>query len=99
MNGLRVNFYPVNPSDKAPDHVTAVTRQDGTFSLSTYDPDDGAPAGEYQVTVTLIPGEGRRKKEKPDLLHGRYGNPKTSGLTAKVEEKSNELPPFNLATQ
>jgi hypothetical protein len=34
-------------------------RPDGTFELTTHRPGDGAPAGEYKVTVTsMIPGQG-----------------------------------------
>jgi hypothetical protein len=31
-----------------------------------------------------------------DRLKGKFANPKTSRLTAKVELKSNDLPPFDL---
>jgi hypothetical protein len=31
-----------------------------------------------------------------DRLKGKFANPNTSGLTAKVEPKRNDLPPFDL---
>jgi len=65
---------------------------DGAFRLSTYDPNDGAPAGEYYVSV-IWPTDGR---EDEDKLNGRYRDPKTSQLTATVKEGSNELKAFRL---
>ena len=39
--------------------VTGDIRADGTFELGTLQPDDGAAAGEYRVTVTsMTPGHG-----------------------------------------
>ena len=67
---------------------------DGSFKLTTYDADDGAPAGNYAVTVVwLAPGGG---EDPPDLLKGRYRNPEASSLKATIQEKPMELPPFKL---
>jgi hypothetical protein len=32
----------------------------------------------------------------PDLLQGRYANPKTTPLRAEIEEGTNDLGPFNV---
>lgn len=55
----------------------------GTYLLTTYNPDDGAPTGEYQVTVELwLPG---RLDENPsNRLNAKYSKPESSGLTATV---------------
>src|SRR6185369_2750689 len=67
---------------------------DGSFKLTTFDADDGAPAGNYAVTVVwLAPGGG---EDPPDLLKGRYRNPEASSLKATIQEKPTELPPFKL---
>jgi hypothetical protein len=95
--GATVFFYPV---DSDPDALApyGVTDANGSFTLTTYLTFDGAPAGEYVVTVRC-PGPPRRGDEDqgPDRLKGRYGDPKTSTLRAKVEKKPNELQPFELS--
>lgn len=55
----------------------------GTYQLTTYGVDDGAPAGDYQVTVELwLPG---RPDEGPtNRLNSKYAKPESSGLTATV---------------
>jgi len=67
---------------------------DGSFKLTTFDADDGAPAGNYAVTVVwLAPGGG---EDPPDLLKGRYRNPDASPLKATIQEGPTELAPFKL---
>jgi hypothetical protein len=71
------------------------TDAEGRFSLSTYAADDGAPAGDYRVTVKW-PAHRRGPEPGPDRLGGRFARPETSALTAHVEKGSNRLPPFDL---
>jgi hypothetical protein len=73
-----------------------VTGEDGSFRLMSFKPGDGAPAGDYQVTVIFPMNRFSKHLSGIDRLKGKFANPKTSGLTAKVEPKSNELPPFDL---
>jgi len=74
--------------------------EDGSFSLTSYEPDDGAPAGEYAVTVVwnqvVVADPDPESRVERDRLNGRYADPETSGLTATVAEDDNELPPFEL---
>jgi hypothetical protein len=67
--------------------------------LRSYEPDDGAPAGEFKVTVVWPespPPNASGVFEVRDRLRGRYANPKTTELTATVEEGGGALPPFEL---
>ena len=68
---------------------------DGTFKLTTYDADDGAPAGEYRVTVELwLAGKG---DEPPaNRLNPKFSKPETSGLTATVGAGPTDLKPIEL---
>jgi hypothetical protein len=94
--GATVFFCPVETEAEALAPY-GVTDADGSFTLTTYLTFDGAPAGEYVVTVRW-PGPPRRGEDAqgPDRLKGRYDDPKTSKLRATVEKKPNELPPFQL---
>src|SRR5688572_10824093 len=48
--GATVTFHPREASDR-PYIPTAQTDDNGEFSLATFETGDGAPAGEYDVTV------------------------------------------------
>ena len=92
--GATVVFYHVD--DWGPRTIVpqAVTGPDGRFVLTTYEAEDGAPAGDYRVTIEW-PAY-RLKKVGPDKLGGKFAKPETSGLTARVAKGTNELPPFDL---
>ena len=78
------------------------TASDGTFSLTTYENNDGAPEGTYQATV-IWPDEAYQPRTpeeredfhtgapKPDKLQGRFQDPARSGLTATVSASTPEL--------
>jgi hypothetical protein len=96
--GAFVLFIPVNepPEPKDP-RPRAEVEKDGSFALSTYGDKDGAPAGDYVVTVTWKGGVLPDGQEEPeDKLFGRYATRTTSKLRATVKEGPNELPPFKI---
>jgi hypothetical protein len=69
------------------------------FRLRSYSPDDGAPAGEFKVTVVwpaAPPPNATGVFQLKDRLGGRYANPETSKLTARVEPGGGEIAPFEL---
>ena len=99
-DGAFVVFRPkgVGPDRPRPNAYTAA---DGTFELSTYEASDGAPPGDYEVAIVWTPGvdpsgDSEAEAETPDRLKGRYADPKSSDLEARLVEGPNELPPFDL---
>ena len=71
----------------------------GRFTLTTLQPADGAPAGEYQVTVVqraLVQKGEEMVRDGANQLPPRYAQPATSGLKVTVAEGTNELPPLQL---
>src|SRR4051794_30838062 len=50
---VNVMFTPVTPpaGNDVPLSPAAVTKEDGSFQLMSFQPGDGAPAGDYLVTV------------------------------------------------
>jgi hypothetical protein len=86
-------------SDPDPLRPLGVTDESGTFKLTTYDANDGAPAGEYVVTLMYEPLDSplfRKKVKKPDIP-AAYTKPDTSPLRAKVEARpGNVLEPIKL---
>lgn len=86
------------PSANAPLNPRGECNDQGEFEIFTYAADDGAPAGDYQVTVSWRDPEGTGREENfPELLPRHYLDPGSSGLMATVgESDSNDLPPFEL---
>ncbi len=73
----------------------ATTNANGEFVLTTYESGDGAPAGEYEVTleqwIFLNPEVGATNR-----LPNKLGVPSTSGLKATVAKTANSIPAFEL---
>ena len=92
--GLMVALHPTDPAaPKLPAQPTGVLQADGSFAITCYDVSDGAPAGEYVVTVREAPLPDDRPR--PKMPPAKYLDPKTSPLRATIETKSaNELPPL-----
>ena len=92
--GALVVFHPVQDAQSASPPAQATVRDDGMFELTTYTANDGAPPGEYKVTVEwrkLINDNGD-VRPGPNVLPDRYSRPKTTDLVARVSEGPNQLP-------
>jgi hypothetical protein len=76
---------------------TGVVDAEGNFHLTSFAAKDGAPVGEYKVSI-MWPVRRRGIRPEGDRLNGAYVNPDNTGLTAHVEAKDNVLPPFELKT-
>lgn len=88
---------PTSKPSSTPLNPRGECNEAGEFQLYTYSSDDGAPAGEYQVTVSWRDPEGTGREETfPELLPNRYQNQLTSGLTARINEGATFVPPFQL---
>jgi hypothetical protein len=88
-------FVVCHPLEKTARAVrpSATTDTDGWFCLSTYQTDDGAPPGDYTVTVewrkvTVIDSE--TSELSGNLLPARYSKPQTSKLRINVIAGANE---------
>jgi len=74
----------------------------GAFRISTYQVNDGAPAGEYAVTIVWrgpnprANGEGDEDVPGPDRLAGRYANPQTSPWRVTVAHDAVRLDRFEV---
>ena len=100
--GALVVFHPLGdkPAADAPNPHAEVA-EDGSFTLTTAVPQDGAAAGEYAVTVEWWRSRaalGRRDIDQPplNLLPPRYASAQTSKLKVRVTEGENQLQPLNL---
>ena len=91
--GAVVSLHPVG--NAAPDAVKpqATVEADGTFRPNSYELRDGAPAGDYALTVYWPGGKG---PVGPDRLKGRYGNPARPVMRVTVKAGDNVLEPIRL---
>lgn len=94
--GALVLLHPLGAYDADTPRPRALVRSDGAFDLSTYADGDGAPAGDYVVTV-----EWRKVDDHPEqgknVLPERYADPRTSGLKVSVSAETGTLPPIRLS--
>jgi hypothetical protein len=95
--GVRVAFHPSRtPGDRGltPQGLTGA---DGSFHLTSYTAGDGAPAGDYVVTLYWpVPGPDDDVHVHPDRLGGRYADPRTTPLLATVPARAVVLDRFDL---
>ena len=72
----------------------------GRFTLTSYKEGDGAPPGEYRVTVVWYLAQrarpGSEDTVSANYLPAKYASADTSLLTATVTPGNNDLRPFEL---
>lgn len=93
LENATVVFHPAEGA--GPDAVKPRGKvgSDGTFTLTTHSAGDGAPAGEYRVTVELWLA-GRGDEPPANRLPEKYAKPDQSGFKATVGAGPTDLPPF-----
>lgn len=85
--------YPLTPSGKA--------NEEGVYQLTTYEGPDGAPTGDYLVTIEWPdadwrPPGGGMPPPPPDRLKGRFADPTRSTIEVSVVEGDNQVKPIVL---
>jgi hypothetical protein len=102
MAGATILFHPTQefPAGAAKQRPRAMVDTDGTFHVSTYANDDGAPAGEYKVTVSwkgdLTGITSEQAGDLPEKAPMVVQEASSSRLRIKVKEAENSLPTWDL---
>jgi hypothetical protein len=94
LPGANVVFFLIDPKDakKTTRAGDGYAEADGTFQLSTYKAFDGAPEGDYRVTVVLRdPFFEPSGKLGANRLPERYATAAVTELTAKVKAGANNF--------
>ena len=93
----------LHPTEDAGGHAPrprAQVGEDGSFSVGTFAGNDGAPAGDYAVTVQWFLTSAKKGVDSDapptNRLPVRYAAASTSGLRVRIEPGDNELPPLHL---
>lgn len=94
--GAFVVFHPL--SKEATDRPTAQVVADGSFQVTTANPNDGAPEGDYAVTVEwwkLVQSDGGAVAG-PNVIPNQYGKAESTPLRVTVKQGENDLPAFEI---
>lgn len=89
-----VVFHSLDPAATDFPRPHAQVQPDGSFNLGTYQPRDGAPEGDYAVTIEWWLSSGKTDDPPTNRLPARYARQQTSGLRARVQPGDN--PPLLL---
>jgi hypothetical protein len=98
MPGAIVGLHPKTPlGENVPTPRASVTK-DGTFEVSTYRGGDGAPEGEYVLTVQWYKPikNGSDVVAGPNVIPPKYSRPETSDKIIKIAAGVNQLEPIKL---
>lgn len=93
--GAIVTLHPLGDAvDIRKSKPWGVVNQDGAYQLRTYEKNDGAPTGKYQVT--FIWQEDFSVMGSPDQLRGAFNNPAKSEWTFSIDQGTSQLPPIDV---
>jgi hypothetical protein len=95
--GAFVSLHPTAAIEGVPKPRASVAK-DGSFAISTYDGNDGAPEGEYVVTVQWFKPvrQGNDLVGGPNVLPAKYASPTTSDVRIRIAAGENHLQPIQL---
>ncbi len=93
-----VVLHPKGGSDPRLLAARGQTDQNGNFKVTTYEAGDGAPVGEYAVTVEYHPliNLGGSYEPGPNVLPPKLASPSTTDVTVRVAASPNTLPPIDV---
>ena len=106
LAGAMVVFYPVGGSEQLQVlRPRGKTNANGEFQLQTYLPGDGAPVGEFKVTIRWhgepVPEDSEDERHdagdlRPNLLLETYAEPAHTPLKVTIANGENALEPFQV---
>lgn len=93
--GATITLHPVEKKDY-PFQPHGTVGDDGSFTLASYAIGDGAPAGDYAVTVVWRSLNPEGDAGGPDRLKGKFADPKKPLARVTVRVGDSELEPLRL---
>ncbi|MCC9607850.1 hypothetical protein LOC68_03025 [Blastopirellula sp. JC732] len=81
------------PIDTRQSDCWGIVQEDGTYVLTTYEPGDGAPAGEY---AWIIRWPVHLTAFTTDQLGEQFWNPESPHMTVTIKSGRNEISPVEL---
>jgi len=99
LAGAYIVLHPKGTADgRAAPRPHAQAAADGSFALTSYESNDGAPAGDYTLTVELrsLVNHGGDVTAGPNTLPAKYGRAETSPVIVQIAEQTNDLPEIQI---
>jgi len=95
---VMIALHPLDEAKYKTERPVAYTDKEGNFKLTTYSHGDGAPEGEYKLTVMMRPndGEGGDQPTSKKKIDWKYARPNTTPLKATVKPGDNVLETVNV---
>jgi LSD1 subclass zinc finger protein len=93
MANATIMLHPLDKKRKPFPLPCASVKEDGTYVLNTYGKGDGAPVGEYKITVEWVMPVGNNSIPV-NVLSAKYKSVATSDLTVKIKSGENVIPPL-----
>lgn len=99
VKDLWVTLHSTDASNKL--RPRAQTDPQGRFQITSYIGGDGAPPGDYAITIEWLRFSrlGGAGWVGPDKLNNQFSDPKTTALKVTVKESPIDLPVFELTTK
>ena len=94
--GATVVLHPADAAKTGDFAPTGTVKSDGTFSITSYDPDDGAPQGEYVATIEWYKFEKSLGGVGPNVIPKKYTSAKTSPIKLTVSNGASQLQPITI---
>ncbi|QDU61968.1 hypothetical protein Pan216_28340 [Planctomycetes bacterium Pan216] len=95
--GAVVTIYPTGEKvDERNTKPWGIVDESGKFQLQSYKPGDGAPAGEYDVTIQWPWDVHVLSLSMTDRLGGKFQKPQQSQWRITVSEGTNQLDPIEI---
>lgn len=94
--GALLSFHPAGGRnfDARGSRPWATVERDGSFTVSTYSHHDGAPGGEYRISVAWL--DDPSSSDPVDRLAGRYASPAQSQWHVHVVPGENRLAAYEI---
>ncbi len=90
-----VTFVPQGEQGR---QAVGTIQPDGSFQMTTIDPNDGVAEGTYNVRIaSTLSIPGARSNQSRPLVPTHYQDETSSGLTVNVTPQSTDLDPFKLS--
>jgi hypothetical protein len=96
-HGALITLHPKAPVENVPTPRANVGK-DGTFTVTTFNGGDGAPEGDYILTVKWYKPikKGNDLVSGPNIIPPKYGAPQTSDVVVHIAAGENDLKPIKL---
>jgi hypothetical protein len=94
--GAIVVLNPVGATTNDQVVPTGTVGNDGSFTLTAYEPGDGAPHGDYVATIQWYKVTKEAGGPGPNVIPKTYSNPKSSPVKVSVGDGPLEIPAINI---